>query len=332
MSKTPSIVATGAKGSNCNYWVKDNQIMKITPRDNPSVNEYWLPDDDRIAYRRFNEDRPEGPTQGGRPVSWETAYDAVAAILKDAGDAVLFLGSAHATVEDNYLLTRLASAIGAPAPVYIPHVEVGRGDGWLLTDDRSPNTAGCERLGIRPADFALLESRIASGDVKVLYVLEDDPIASGLLTEAGLKDVRVIVHQYNTTNRTAAIADVTLPAATIVETVGTFVNEDGHAQRVRPAKAIRGMNRTLMMEVGKSRADLHGTPFDRWYNEENLVDCQPGWVSLPAVAIRMGHGMDYRGPRYIMREIADTNDAFSGATYDAMGDQGVRLQDVGTPA
>ena len=111
-----------------------------------------------------------------------------------------------------------------------------------------------------------------------------------------------------------------------------LVNEDGHAQRVLPAKAIRGMNRTLMMECGKSRADMHGTPFDRWYDESNLIDCQPGWVSLPAVAIRLGHALDYKGPKYIMREIVDSIDAFSGCSYDAMGETGVRLQDVGTPA
>ena len=136
----------------------------------------------------------------------------------------------------------------------------------------------------------------------------------------------MVLHPYNTTNRTIPVADVTLPAATVVETVGTFVSGDGHAQRVRPAKAIRGMNRTLMMEVGKSRQDLHGTPFDRWYHEENLVDCQPGWVSLPGVASAAGHAMDHRGPRYVMEEIGEHVEAFRPATYEAMGETGVRLE------
>lgn len=333
MSSTPSITVSGAKGSNCFYWVKDNQIMKITPRQNPDVNQYWLPDEDRLDYHRFNDDRPEGPTVGGALVSWDAAYEAAAGVLKSAAPGrIAFLASAHATVEDNYLLTRLASAMGAPAPAYIPHVEPGRGDNWLITDDRAPNSNGCERLGIRPVDAASLQARLQEGDIDVLYVLEDDPVGSGLVAADVLKNVRVILHAYNTTNATYPVADVVLPAATAVETVGTFVNVDGHAQRVRPAKAIRGMNRTLMMEVGKSRADLHGTPFDRWHNESNAVDCQPGWVSLPGVAIRLGHAMDYRGPKYIMMEIADTLDAFAGASYKEMGQTGVRLQDVATPA
>ena len=133
----------------------------------------------------------------------------------------------------------------------------------------------------------------------------------------------------NTTNRTLDVADVALPAATVVETVGTYVSQDGHAQRVRPAKAIRGINRTLVMEMGRSRQDGHGTPFDRWYNEQNQVDCKPGWESLPLVAQALGVSLAYKGPRQIMAEIAGQRPAFTGATYEAMGLTGVRLADVG---
>lgn len=333
MSKTPSITTGNAKGSNCWYWVKDNRVMKVTPRDNADVNEYWLPDEDRLDLDRFNDDRPTGPTVSGTPTTWADAYSAAAAVLQDADPSrVVFLGSATATVEDNFLLARLASAIGADAPRYIPHVEPGHGDGWLRTDDRTPNARGCELLGILPVDASVLKARLAGGEIEVLYVLEDDPVAAGLFSEGDLSGIAVVLHPYNTTNRTITTARVTLPAATIVETVGTFVSEDGHAHRVRPAKAIRGMNRTLMMEVGKSRHDLHGTPFDRWFHEENLVDCQPGWVSLPGVAAATGNPMDVRGPRYVMDEIAESIEAFAQASYEAMGENGIRLEEAAAPA
>ncbi len=330
MASSPSITVTNAKGSNCAYWVKDNLVMRVTPRANPAVNEYWLPDEDRLAYRQFNEDRPAGPTVGGHAASWEAAYTQAAEILRHLdGSGILFLGSARATVEDNYLLTRLAAALGAGVPVYLPHVEPGHGDGWLRTDDRTPNAQGCERLGILPADEAAIRARLEAGEIQAVYVLEDDPVAAGLFTAAELAEIPVILHHYHTTNQTLPVADVALPAAMVVETVGTYVNEDGHAQRVRPAKAIRGVNRTLMMEMGKSRTDQHGTPFDRWYHEENQVDCLPSWESLPAVAERLGHPMPYKGPRYIMTELAGRNPAFAGATYEAMGLEGVRLAEVG---
>ncbi len=330
MSSTPSISTTHAKGSNCFYWVRDNLVMEITARQNLAVNDYWLADEDRLDYRRFNENRPAGPQVAAAAASWEDAYARAADLLRGLdGREILFLGSAHATVEDNYLLAKLAAALGADAPRYLPHVEPGHGDGWLRTDDRTPNAQGCLRLGIHEVDPDVARARLRAGQVKAVYVLEDDPVAAGLFTEDDLRDVAVILHCYHTTNRTLAVADVALPAAMVVETVGTYVNEDGHAQRVRPAKAIRGVNRTLRMEMGLSRTDRHGTPFDRWYNEAHQIDCQPGWVSLPAVAERLGHAMRYKGPKQIMEEVAEALPAFAGATYAAMGLDGVRLQDVG---
>ena len=336
MSSTPSITTSNAKGSNCFYWVRDNLVLRVTPRTNMDVNTYWLADEDRLAYKQFNEDRPEGPQvrQDGAltAASWQQAYARAAALLQAVdGSEILFLGSAYATVEDNYLLTQLAQALGADAPQYLPHVEPGHSDGWLRTDDRTPNAQGCHRLGIQPVDETLVRTRLQSGAIKVVYVLEDDPMAAGLFAEDDLRDLSVVLHHYNTTNQTLAVADVALPAAMVVETVGTYVNEDGHAQRVRPAKAIRGVNRTLLMQMGISRTDAHATPFDRWYNEAHKVDCKPGWEMLPAIAGLLGHAMEERGPKHIMEEVARTLPAFDGATYQAMGQHGVRLQEVGEP-
>ena len=109
------------------------------------------------------------------------------------------------------------------------------------------------------------------------------------------------------------------------------MNEAGRAQRLRPAKMIHSMNRSLMMEagVGQSRTDRHGTPFDRWHNEDHQIDCQPGWKSLPAIAERLDAPMSYKSPAAIMTEVAETIPAFSGATHKAMDLLGVELEDVG---
>jgi NADH-quinone oxidoreductase subunit G len=88
-----------------------------------------------------------------------------------------------------------------------------------------------------------------------------------------------------------------------------------------------------MMEMGKSREDEHGTPFDRWHNDQNRVNCKPSWEILPEIAERLAADleMDYpKGPKQIMDEIQSSMPAFEGATYDAMGLKGVQLQDVET--
>ncbi len=331
MSSTPSVSDFGGKGINVDYWVRDNHILRITPRENLAVNEYWMPDAARLIYERYNENRPKGPTVGGNTSDWEAAYDEAANLLKSANGKVVFLGSAFATVEDNYLLVKLAAAVGADAPQYISRIQAGSGDDWLISDDPAPNTQGCERLGMSPADPVLLKAKLAGGDIEVLYVLEDDPIAAGVLSADDISGIKVILHHYHTTNETLAHADVALPAAMCVETVGTYVNEAGRAQRLRPAKMIRSMNRSLMMEagVGQSRTDRHGTPFDRWFNEDHQIDCQPGWESLPAIAERLGSPMTYKNPAAIMAEIAESIPAFGGATHKAMDLLGVALEEVG---
>jgi NADH-quinone oxidoreductase subunit G len=335
MSSTPSITTTNATGSNCHYWVRDNQVLRITPRQNMEVNEHWLPDEDRLVYNKFNDNRPDGPhirTDGTlKGAQWDQAFAKAASLLGSTDpDRILFLGSAHATVEDNYLLTQLAEAVGADAPRYIPHIEPGAGDDWLITDDKTPNAQGCERLGIQPIDKELVGSRIEKGKYDLIYVLEDDPVGSGLCDAEALDDdVDVVLHYYNTTNETFPRATAALPAAMVVETVGTYVNQDGRAQRVRPAKEIQGVNRTLMMEMGTNREDEHGTPFDRWHNDENKINCKPSWEALPEIVQKLGVEMDYtKGPKAIMDEVQSEIDAFAGATYDAMGLKGVQLEAV----
>jgi NADH-quinone oxidoreductase subunit G len=326
-TQTPSITVINGKGSNCDYWVRDNLVVNVSPRVNMEVNRYWLADEDRTGLERFNELRPEGPTVGGQLATWDAAYLAAAQLMK--GKRVAFVGSSRASVEDNYLLTRLADATGGDVLGFVAHVQEGAGDDWLRTDDKAPNRVGCERLGMTALDSTLFGSQLAGYDV--LYVLEDDVVATGLCSADDLAGKGVILHHYNTDNQTLLAADVTLPAAMVVETVGTFVNVDGHAQRVVPCKAIRGVNRTLMMAMKSSRDDQHGTPFDRWHNESHKIDCRPSWESIPNVAALLGHEMTYKGPKSIMAEVSE-REAFAGATYHVMGLEGVRLESDDVPA
>ncbi|MDE2732171.1 MAG: 2Fe-2S iron-sulfur cluster-binding protein [Bacteroidota bacterium] len=328
MTRTPSIATTHAKGSNCFLWVRDNLVLRITPRPNPEVNEYWLADEDRLCYRQFNEDRPAGPQVRNaagtlEAVSWEQAISTAASVLEKAGAGAAFVGSARATVEDNWLLIQLAEQTGGQVVGFMEHIEAGHGDGWLRTDERAPNSEGCRRLGMTPVDGTMLRARLEDGTITALYVLEDDVI--GLLSAADLQEVSVIVHHYHTTNRTLEVAAAALPAAMSAETIGTYVNLDGYAQRVRPAKVIQGASRTLMMQMGLSRADRHGTPFDRWYNETHYINCKPSWELLPAVAEALGAKVPAGGPRRIMEQISQRCDAFRGVSYKAMGLEGMPL-------
>lgn len=330
-SKTPSISVHSSKGVNVDYWVRDNLIVQITPRQNAAVNKFWMADADRLDYRRFNEDRPaNGPEERSSdgslvPVEWDTAVKSAGTLISDAGKGkVLFVGSANATVEDNYLLMRLAAATGNAVPVFLSHAVPGSGDGWLVSDDKAPNAAGCLALGLASVSGSELKAMVAAAEV--VYVLEDDPVAPGAVAAGDFASKSVVLHYYHATNHLLPHARVALPSAMAVETVGTLVNVDGIAQRLRPAKAIRSINRSLVMEMGKSRPDRHGTPFDKWHDESNTVDCRPSWDLLQDVADAAGHPMRFKSPAAIMDEIAERIPAFAGVTHKGMGLQGVHLQ------
>jgi NADH-quinone oxidoreductase subunit G len=329
MDKTPTVSDFGGKGINVDVWTNNNLVLRITPRENLDVNEYWMPDAARLVYKTYNEDRANGPQIHGRPATWEAAAREAGRLLKDAGSNVLFLGSAYATVEDNYLLMRLAEAVGAEAPRFIDRRGQAEGDDWLISSDPAPNTAGCERLGMQPADPALLASQVA--EAGLVYVLQDDPVTAGALSEADLGDTPVVLHATHTTNQTSAT--VTLPIAMSVETLGTYVNEDGRAQLLRPAKMVKTMNRSLLMALGTGigRKARVGTPFDRWHDEANQVDCLPGWATIPQVAKAVGVDLSYKSPAAIMAEVAE-RPAFSGATHGAMSLLGVPLETADAPA
>ena len=329
MASTPTVSDFGGKGINVTVWTKNNQVLRITPRENLDVNEYWMPDAARLVYRTYNEDRASTPRVHGRPATWEAAAREAGALLEAAGSGVLFLGSAFATVEDNYLLVKLAEAVGAEPPRFIDRRGQWDGDDWLHSSDPAPNTEGCLRLGMEPVDPALLASTAAGA--KLVYVLQDDPVEAGVLSADDLGDTPVVLHATHTTNRTPAT--VLLPITMSVETLGTYVNEDGRAQLLRPAKMVRAMNRSLLMALGtgQSRNDRVGTPFDRWHDEGNQVDCLPGWATIPQVAKGVGLDLSYKSPAKIMDEVASRPE-FSGATHGRMSMLGVPLETSGATA
>ncbi len=323
MAKTETVSDFDSVGTNVTVWTKNNQVMRITPRTNLDVNEHWMPDAGRLVYSSFNQDRASGPALNGTPTTWEAAAREAGRLVAEAGADVLFLGSAHATVEDNYLLVRLARAVGAATPRFIDRRGQAVDDGFMASDDPAPNTQGCLRLGLQPVDPAMLAGAVAGASL--VYILQDDPVAEGVLSASDLSGVATIVHATHTTSQTPAT--VSLPIAMSVETLGTFVNRDGRAQLLRPAKMVKAMNRSLLMALGtgQSRNDRVGTPFDRWHDEANQVDCLPGWATIPQVASAAGHDLSVTSPAKVMAEVA-AMPAFAGATHGAMGTLGVPLE------
>src|SRR5829696_3653636 len=103
-------------------WAKGAQLIRTTPRFNPAVNDYWMCDIGRFNYRWIEGDqrlhRPLVRSEAGahEPTDWTNALTKVADKIKAAGSggALNLLISAHASLEELFLIGKIGAAIGVP--------------------------------------------------------------------------------------------------------------------------------------------------------------------------------------------------------------------------
>ena len=327
MNQTPSIDVTNGKGTNIDIWTRDNLVLRITPRYNGEVNDHWMPDAGRNAYRRFNENRISRPAlkldgDNQSKTSWNNAIETFAETL-EAGkpEDVLVIGSPHASVEENYALMKVFNLWGVNNFKFVPHIIEGAGDDFLLTDDQAPNTAGVKMLGYDESSD--LKSEV--NDAKIIIMLSDELIDREVLTANDLKGKFSILLSTNECD-TSKTADLVIPVTCIAEHAASYVNVEGRIQRSFPAKETKYTHRSLDMEMSQGRLDRYGTNFDNWVTEDNKVDCAPAWEIMNRLADRMGLDVEFGTSREIMDEISSSNPSFENVSYERMDNEmGVKL-------
>jgi len=119
MNDSPSISPHDCAGSSTNVKVRRDQVMRIDPRENESINEVWLSDRDRFSYEALNgDDRLTVPMikQDGywQETDWSTALEATVKGIQAASTGKIgALVSPSATIEEMYLLQKLVRGLGS---------------------------------------------------------------------------------------------------------------------------------------------------------------------------------------------------------------------------
>ena len=121
MVARPLVSPHDCAGTNLFGHVLRGRLKRVVPRDNDAINETWISDRDRFSYEGIYTDdrltlpRVYGP-QGWTDIGWSLALEDAAETLRDAavmgGDGLGFLVSPNATVEEMYLLNRIARHLG----------------------------------------------------------------------------------------------------------------------------------------------------------------------------------------------------------------------------
>lgn len=323
MNQTPSIDISNGKGCNIDLWTRDNMVLRITPRYNGDVNDHWMPDKGREAYTIFNENRISRPLQKlddeQIKSSWNNALETIAEQIENVDSKdVLFIGSPHASVEENYVLMQMANLLGVDTPSFTTDIEEGYGDGFLISDDHAPNTNGCRLLGLQEESSAQLKKKVKAA--KVVLFLNDSLVDRNVLDSSDINDRFVAIFATNKSETTAS-ADLVIPITTAAEHAASYVNVDQRIQRTVAAKETKYTNRRLDIEMSEGRLDRYGTSFDNWVTEDNKVDCMPFWNFASQLSNRLGLTIEYSTGREVMDTISDEIPAFKGVSYTSIDEQ-----------
>jgi len=333
MSATKSVCPGCSRGCNTEIWVRDNKILRLTPRHNPDVNSYWMCDHGRLNTFRFVNaadriDSPQLRREGQLiKVSWDEANaETVSRIKSFSKDEIAFIGSPYVTCEDNYIFAKFArSVVGSGNIDFVHRTDESFGDDILRQNDITPNSLGAELVGVRSGlGIEGIKKGIKEKRIKALYVIKEDFINVDPEIENMLSKLDLLIVHASNQSKTTSVADIIFPAATYAEKNGTFVNFEGTIQRIRPAVSTVDSDRALD-GFEMSRLDKFGTSFDRWARGTKH-DAKATWKILVSLAGLLGHKMKFKMAEEVFEDMAASIEAFKGLTYDDLGEHGVKIK------
>jgi NADH-quinone oxidoreductase subunit G len=259
-------------------WAKGARLVRTTPRYNPEVNDYWMCDIGRFDYHWIEGDdrlqRPLVRDEAGvqQPVDWREALTKTADRVTANGGtgSVRFLISAHASLEELFLLGRLGGAFGLP--------EDGVAVSWRVREKPqppdtkfkippvdAPNVNGAADLGFPvhrgtggEADLSAFRRQIESGAVKTLFVFDPGPAGSigdvsWVIDARKSGKIALLVVQGVLMTDLARAADIVLPGTSSFEKDATYVNYQGRLQaaaRALPAPGDAAEDWQIFVNIG----------------------------------------------------------------------------------
>ncbi len=244
LESTPSVCPLCSRG--CSIYIDryENRVVRIRPRPNLDVNDWWICDRGRFETGWIEEDRLEEPAAGSdgtlRSMDWDSALEAASSALRstEKGDPAGLIW-AGATCEELYMFSGLIEALGGslfswygPEGPVDPAGEID----FLRRRDLNPDSRGLETIAPAALEVPRLLKGIDSGEFNTLLVL-----ASGLDGETAgrLQGVDHLIVISSHLSPVTERATVVLPGRVWAEKSGTFLNGNGHLQRF--SQAVDGL-------------------------------------------------------------------------------------------
>ncbi len=234
LKETKSVCTSCAMGCNTLIGSREGVIHRLTPRDNPAVNQSWMCDFGRLNYKWIGGENRlrEVSSQKAEVGGWTAALKAIANRLRAASQgSVGLIASARLANEELYLLSLLAQHLGAVTDS-VPHA--GDHDEFLVKADKNPNSSGARLLGLAAdplgSRLTAIADGIRAGAIQTLLVFGEDVTACGIGAEL-LARLETLVASDVLPSATTAAAHFVLPGCAAAEKRGSFINLNGQVQR-----------------------------------------------------------------------------------------------------
>ncbi|MBI3615418.1 MAG: (2Fe-2S)-binding protein [Candidatus Omnitrophica bacterium] len=283
LSSSPSVCNGCSQGCNIDiHYVTDRphlaggaRVMRVKPRYNAEVNQWWICDEGRYGYHFIDQGRLRKVTHRGVETTWEKALMELAGALgrvkeENRQGQIGVIPSAQLTTEELFLIRKLfVDSLGiSQCDARVPE-KPGTSDDFLIKADKNPNTAGAVSAGlagssfdtpaVRPEPFGKLRAgfvegrrpatqderctaaqiidRCLAGQINVLWVFGHDLVK--LFGEQTVKklsqELELFVFQGSNENGSSRYAHWVLPSAVYAEKDGAFTNCHGLAQKFTKA-------------------------------------------------------------------------------------------------
>ncbi|MDR1528425.1 MAG: (2Fe-2S)-binding protein [Puniceicoccales bacterium] len=227
---TPSISTESSVGINTYVLHRGNKIFRIKPRENKYVNDAWISNSARNEHKYFeNNKRLTKIMQNGRQVHLEAALLQIVESFLSNELAVVCSG--NMSLEDQFVLRKLLDSI-------VHNIFFLRkkrdSDGFLISDDAAPNVNGAIlnkiiTQGKITDDLQELNQKIQAKQCKRILSLNEEIFSHGV--SYALPDNLEIFYIGTENNKTSKRATVVIPASTVFENAGTFINRDWRLQK-----------------------------------------------------------------------------------------------------
>jgi NADH-quinone oxidoreductase subunit G len=251
----------GRCSTGCSIWIEENQdrIYRITPRENPFVNKWWI-----CNFGRYDYPHVHDPRRLTQAVQRGSAGVELSEALRSAGRLAAVI-SPHLTVEEAYLLCKLIRSIDSQAVLALGPVPVVGEDevfpgGFAIRAEKCPNRRGVEAVLLHFAKqmmtFDQFLAELDRGAVQGAWVSGGykDPWIDHA-TAARFERLKLLVVQDLFPSPLSDRATFALPGAAYAEREGSYVNRADRLQSfswaIRPPLGVETEGRLLWELLGR---------------------------------------------------------------------------------